>query len=76
MPVKYSKDNLTKAIEDAEKKKDSKEAKEELKKLKSKKKKGKSLDESEDKINYEDIKYSENVFKTLKNTGFIDTVNV
>lgn len=76
MPVKYSKDNLTKAIEDAEKKKDSKEAKEELKKLKSKKKKGKSLDESEDKINYEDIKYSDNVFRTLKKTGFIDTVNV
>ena len=76
MPVKYSKDGITKGIEDAEKKKDSKEAKEELKKLKSKKKKGKNLDDGEDKVNYGDIKYSENVFKTLKNTGFIDTVNI
>jgi hypothetical protein len=76
MPVKYSKEGISKGIEDAEKKKDSKEAKEELKKLKSKKKKGKNLDDGEDKVNYGDIKYSENVFKTLKNTGFIDTVNL
>jgi S1-C subfamily serine protease len=44
--------------------------------MKKNKKKGKSLDEDKEKeIKYDDIKYSENVYKTLKKTGFIDTIN-
>lgn len=72
--VKYSPTNLNGNIEDAEKKKDSKEMKAEIAKMKKKKKKGKSLEEDNN-IKYSDIKYSDNVYKTLKNTGFIDTVN-
>lgn len=49
-----------------------------LKKAKKELKKGKvkTLNEdSEKEIKYDDTKFSVNVFKTLKNTGFIDTVN-
>jgi len=63
-------------IKEAERKQNEKNAKEEMKKLK-KKSKGKSkLTEPEDnEIKYDDTKFSYNVYKTLKNTGFVDTVN-
>ncbi|MBC7412631.1 MAG: serine protease [Bacteroidia bacterium] len=73
----YSTD-LAKTMKDAEKKADSKQAKADMKKKKAdmKKKKGKSLNEAENnEIKYDDIKYSENVYKTLRNTGYVDTLN-
>jgi len=72
--VRYSKDNLMHDIENAEKKKDDKQAKEELKKLKKKNKKG-TLDEEDSELKYDDTKFTYNVYKTLKSTGYVDTVN-
>lgn len=66
--------DLTQDIENAEKKKDDKDAKEEVKKLK-KKSKSKLEDPEENNLKYDDTKFSYNVYKTLKNTGFVDTVN-
>lgn len=72
--LKHSPD-LLKDIEAAEKKKDTKDAKAEAQKLKKKKKKGASLSDEDQKLAYDDTKFSYNVYKTLKTTGFIDTVN-
>ena len=69
--VKNSTDDLLSRIEEAEKDHKMNKIKEDSKK----KKKGKALDEDNKKINYDDIKYTENVFTTLKQTGFVDTIN-
>ena len=63
--VKNSTDDLLSRIEEAEKDHKMNKIKEDSKK----KKKGKALDEDNKKINYDDIKYTENVFTTLKQTG-------
>ncbi len=73
--ITYSKDNLLKDIENAEKKKDDKETKAELKKLNKKNKKNKLEDPEENKLKYDDTKFSYNVYKTLKSTGYVDTIN-
>jgi hypothetical protein len=77
MNVKYDAINLDEQIKRAERDKDDDIKKAEMEALKTKsKKKGKSLDEDKNKeVKYDDIKYTENVYKTLKITGFIDTVN-
>lgn len=63
-------------IKEAEKKQTERDAKEELKKLKKKKKgKGNLVEPEDNEIKYDDTKFSYNVYKTLKNTGFVDTVN-
>jgi len=76
--LNYTGATLLKDIEIMEKKKDTKDAdkkaKEEAKAKKKGKKKGK-LDENEEDLTYDDTKFSYNVYKTLKTTGFVDTVN-
>ena len=69
--------DLMKDIENVEKKYDEKAAKEELKKAKKKEKKGKLQEEgdNDNDLKYDDTKFSYNVYKTLKNTGYVDTVN-
>lgn len=57
-----------------ERKKLKAELKQEAKDLKKKKKKKSTLTDDK-KLNYDDTKFSEVVFKTLKKTGYIDTVN-
>ncbi len=72
----HKKGDLMKEIADAEKKGDDKAAKEELKKMKKKKKKGNSSDDADDNtVTAADTKYSDNIYKTLRSTGFVDTVN-
>jgi serine protease Do len=60
-------------INKAEKKDLKAQEKQEAKNLKKAKKKKNTLDDK--KLNYDDTKFSEVVFKTLKKTGYIDTVN-
>ncbi len=70
------KQHLMDNIKEAERKQNEKNAKEEMKKLKKKNKSKNKLVEPEDnEIKYDDTKFSYNVYKTLKNTGFVDTVN-
>lgn len=70
--LNYKKD-IGKEIEAAELKQEMADIKAEAKK---KKKKAKVLNSEEvEKLNYDDTKFSYNVYKTLKTTGFIDTVN-
>lgn len=45
------------------------------KKEKKKKKKKTLVDDDQNKLNYDDTKFSTTLYKTLKKTGFIDTVN-
>lgn len=67
---------LLKNITKAENKQKEKMAKEEMMKAKKKKKgKAKLVEAEEKEIKYDDTKFSYNVYKTLKNTGFVDTVN-
>jgi len=76
--VNFSDDpqHLMDNIKEAEKKQSERDAKEELKKAKKKKKgKGNLVEPEDNEIKYEDTKFSYNVYKTLKNTGFVDTVN-
>lgn len=76
--VTYDKDNLKQAMETAELKVDAKAKKAEEKAEKKKKKKNKdskTLDDEEKDIKYGDTQYSDAIFRTLKKTGFIDTVN-
>lgn len=70
--------DMDKAIAEAEKETNEQKLKQKLKDEKANKKKtGKLLDSSKDdnKITSDDTKFSENVIKTLKKTGYIDTVN-
>ncbi len=68
--------DLTNAIKDAEKKQKENAAKADMKEFKknNKKQKGATLKEDNE-IKSEDIIFSENVYKTLKKSGFIDTIN-
>jgi len=73
--IYYSNNNLVKDMEKAEKNKVDEDKKNEARELK-KKKKGKILLNDEGKkISYDDTKFSEMIYKTLKKTGYIDTVN-
>ena len=78
--LKHTKKDLVVAVNNAEKKQDDKIAKQESKEEKKLKRKGKdkvkTLTEDDDGINSTDTKFSTNIYKTLKKTGFIDTVNV
>ncbi|MEO6903807.1 MAG: serine protease [Bacteroidia bacterium] len=69
--------DMVDAIKKADKKKNDKAAKEDMMAFKKnqKKKKGVKLVEEDDKIKAEDIIFTENVYKTLKTSGFIDTIN-
>jgi len=70
--------DINKAIQESEKEVKKEQLKEELKQAKAEKKKGKKkqLNNAEDnKMKYDDTKFSENLYKTLKKSGFIDTVN-
>lgn len=76
--VDYDKLHMAKAIEKAESKnkKDQETALAKQKKKDSKKKKTKSLVEKEDNgIKFADTKYSDQIYKTLKKTGYVDTLN-
>ncbi len=74
--VSYSSTTLMEDIDAAEKKKENSENKAEMEKAKKKGTKNQLVDESEtDNLSYDDTKFSANVYKTLKMTGFIDTVN-
>lgn len=74
--VEFSPDHLLDNIKEAERIQNEKATREEIKTMK-KKRKGKSnLTVPEDnEIKYDDTKFSYNVYKTLKSTGFVDTVN-
>jgi S1-C subfamily serine protease len=69
--------DMIEAIKKADKKKNEKVAKEEMEAFKKnqKKKKGAKLVDEDDKIKADDIIFTENVYKTLKTSGFIDTIN-
>ena len=67
------KKDLQEQISEAEKKKQVKDDKEEDKKLKKKEKE--HLKDSEAAKKYDDTKFSYNIYKTLKYSGFVDTVN-
>jgi S1-C subfamily serine protease len=69
--VKYSSENLAEEIAKSEKSKDKDYAKLEKKSAKNKKNKL----EDDNKIKFDDTKFSINVYKTLKKTGYIDTIN-
>ncbi len=74
--VVYDKTDLKKAMETAESKVEAKDKKKEEKAAKKKKNKNKkTIDDEEKDIKYGDTKYSDAIYKTLKKTGFIDTVN-
>ena len=64
---------IEKAIEEAETKKQQQDDKAAKKKLK--KKEIEKLKEEEDAIKYDDTKFSDNLYTTLKNSGFVDTIN-
>jgi S1-C subfamily serine protease len=68
-------DNITKAIEDEEKSADKRFSKAEDKQLKKNKGKAKKTLDDDKKIEFDDTKYSADIFKTLKSSGYIDTVN-
>jgi hypothetical protein len=69
--VDYSKD-LDKTFAKAEKNRMEFNQKQEAK---NKRKKGKTLETDDNKIQYDDTKFSETLYKTLKKSGFVDTVN-
>ncbi len=74
--VAYSSTTLLKDIDVAEKKKDFKDNKADAKQAKKKKGKKSLVDEADvNDLTYDDTKFSANVYKTLKATGFVDTVN-
>ncbi len=68
-------DNLIKTIEAHEKAVDSKQTKQEEKTLKKNKGKVKKKLGEDDKIDFDDTKYSVDIYKSLKSSGYIDTVN-
>lgn len=69
--------DLAASIKEAEKKQKENTAKADMKEFKknSKKHKGTKLVEEDNELKADDIVFSENVYKTLKKSGFIDTVN-
>ena len=68
--------NLKAAMEDADKDLNVKYAAEDARKAKKAKKgKGTLTNDEDQKIKYDDTKFSYNVYRTLKRTGFVDTVN-
>ncbi len=72
--IDYTPENLLERINEKEAEIEKNEAKAEAKLAKRKKKKG--LDDAEEKgIKYDDTKFSTDVYKTLKTTGFVDTTN-
>ncbi len=76
--VDFSATDLEKNIQETEKETDLRTAKYEAKQAKrdAKKKKKNMLAEPDSKeMKYDDTKFSYNVYKTLKSTGFVDTVN-
>ncbi|HWY37872.1 MAG TPA: trypsin-like peptidase domain-containing protein [Bacteroidia bacterium] len=73
--VKYSATDLEKNIKDAEKHQNEADAKAEMKKMKKKNKRNKLSDTEDKEMKYDDTKFSENVYQTLRKTGFVDTVN-
>jgi serine protease Do len=66
---------MIKKCEELEKNKEAKDLKKEMKEAKKKKKKGKTLEEDNKEIKYDDTKFSWDVYRTLKRSGFVDTVN-
>lgn len=66
-------DDLPAAITKAEKERVAEMKKEEAKAQK--KKKGATLDSDDNKVKSDDSEYSENIFKSLKKMGFVDTLN-
>ncbi|MBI4931779.1 MAG: trypsin-like peptidase domain-containing protein [Bacteroidetes bacterium] len=71
----YASQDFLSKIESTEKNANDKSDKADAKELKKKNSKNKLEDDDEKKIMYEDTKFTTNVYKTLKNTGFVDTVN-
>jgi len=73
--VRYNADvnELKNSFEEAEKNKEKNDIKKDLKKAK--KSKGKQTLEENQEIKYDDTKFSYDVYRTLKKTGFVDTVN-
>ena len=75
--VKHDKD-IIKAMEESEKDQDilaaEQKAKDEKRKKKNKKS-GNILEEENKGVNYENTKFSQEVWETLKKTGYVDTVN-
>lgn len=67
--------NLLDEMNRAEKNTLAQEQKMEAKMAKKKKKKKLLNEEDEKTISYDDTKFSESIFKTLKKTGYVDTVN-
>jgi S1-C subfamily serine protease len=73
--MKYSKSGMEEKMEKLEKEKEADEVKAQLALEKSKKKAKILIDETDNKIVSDDSRFSDDVYKTLKTTGFIDTVN-
>ena len=73
--VSYNSVNLTKEFDKAEKEKYDSEKKKEDRDLKKKKKQKNLLSTDDNKITYDDTKFSDMIYKTLRKTGFVDTVN-
>jgi S1-C subfamily serine protease len=71
--ISYSKDIIT-DMEKEQKKVDDNELKQSKKEIKKNGNK-KTFEEEDNKIVYDDTKFSENIYKTLKKTGFVDTIN-
>jgi S1-C subfamily serine protease len=74
--MKYSKSGMEEKMEKLEKEKEADEVKAQLALEKSKKKAKILIDETDNnKIVSDDSRFSDDIYKTLKSTGFIDTVN-
>jgi S1-C subfamily serine protease len=73
--VNYSSNGLNEKFIQAEKDKAEKDKKQELKDQKKKKKKRATLENEDTQIKYDDTKFSDLVYKTLKKTGYADTVH-
>ncbi|MCE3259453.1 MAG: hypothetical protein K0S12_1094 [Bacteroidetes bacterium] len=72
--IRYSETQMDKKIKDAEREGAIADAREEAK-LAKKKKKNNLLEAENKQLTYDDTKFSTHVYKTLKSTGFVDTVN-
>ncbi|MEI6507912.1 MAG: trypsin-like peptidase domain-containing protein [Bacteroidota bacterium] len=73
--IKYSTTNQLAEMEKAEKEQLETERKKEEKDLKKKKKQKNLLTDEDNKINFDNTMFSEMIYKTLKKTGYVDTVN-
>lgn len=74
IPYSANSAKLMEEIEQAEKTRFKQEQKQETREAKKKKKK-KSLLANDNRVNYDNTVFSERVFKTLKRTGYVDTIN-